>query len=399
MGGGNGKQSPGSEWPARAGLQPLLPDRRHDGNKGVPIDVLTRRHVLLGAAAALVLPAPSAAARKAGAAQAPEPKPGGPKPGELLLHARSWAYQLQNYDLRTLTASDADVLVVDYSISGDEQSRLTETTVRRLQQKPDGSRRVVLAYLSIGEAEEYRYYWDKDWIESEEPIAAASPGKAASAATGKQKAAGAEADAAKPSRWLSPKAPAWLGDENESWSGNFAVKYWEPGWQSLIVGTPGCYVDRIVAAGFDGVYLDRVDAFYEHTDARPAAADEMVSFVGRIGEHARAKKAGFLLVPQNGEELLMRPGYVDLIDAIAKEDLMFGSPEQGQPNSPAQIANTVGWLSQARIKNKPVLVVEYVDGKAEIEKARREITNLGYVATFGPRMLDAISADAVQPER
>lgn len=359
--------------------------------------MLTRRALVIAtAAAALAGRAPAAVARKAQPAPtAAPPAASGPvrSAREMLAEARSWIYQLQNYDFRQLVASQADVLVVDYSISGDEKSRLSEGAIRKLQRKPDGSRRLVLSYLSIGEAEEYRFYWNKQWIESDDEAAATPPSGPAADKTGAGEAA---MEPAKPSRWLSPKAPAWLGDENESWSGNFAVKYWDPEWQSLIVGGAGSYMDRILAAGFDGIYLDRVDAFYEHSDERPTAADEMVAFVRRIAQHARAKVPEFLVVPQNGEELLMRAGYVDTIDAIAKEDLLYGSPDQGKPNSNAQIANTVGWLSQARRAGRPVLVVEYLEDKAEIAQARAEITNLGYVATFAPRMLDAISAEAMK---
>jgi len=39
------------------------------------------------------------------------------------------------------------------------------------------------------------------------------------------------------------------------------VKYWDKEWQQIIYGTPGAYLDRILKAGFDGVYLDLVDAF------------------------------------------------------------------------------------------------------------------------------------------
>lgn len=351
---------------------------------------LDRRAFLATAAAAALAGVTSPIeARKAAVATATAEKP----PREILSQARSWAYQLQNYDFRALAASTADVLVVDYSINGDENNPISESAVRRLQRKGDGTRRIVLAYLSIGEAEEYRFYWNKDWIETDAKDAAAdAPGAAAGVPVTQSP------EPAKPARWLSPTAPVWLGDENESWSGNFAVKYWEPGWQDLIVGTGGSsYLDRILAAGFDGVYLDRVDAFYEFSDERPTAADEMVAFVGRIAAEARRRRPGFLVVPQNGEELLMRAGYVDIIDAIAKEDLLYGSPEQGKPNSPAQVANTNGWLSQARRAGRPVLVIEYIDDRAEIAEARRQLVNLGYVPTFGPRLLDGLSPESTPP--
>ena len=44
---------------------------------------------------------------------------------------------------------------------------------------------------------------------------------------------------------------------------------------------------RIVAAGFDGVYLDRVDAFQEFESENPASRNEMIAFVNALAAHAQ----------------------------------------------------------------------------------------------------------------
>jgi hypothetical protein len=54
-----------------------------------------------------------------------------------------------------------------------------------------------------------------------------------------------------------------------------------------------------------------------------------------------------LIVPQNSKELLLRNGYVDVIDAIGNEDLLHGRSTEGEPNSNGQIINSVGWLGVA----------------------------------------------------
>lgn len=371
--------------------------------------VLTRRQVLKTAGMAtlaLGLPSPLAA----GSAATPADKTGKAvsTPSHdglhgLLARARSWSYQLQNHDLRQLRASTADILVIDDQVGTDSRGRRTPAPVRQLRTKPDGSRRIVLAYLSIGEAEDYRYYWKPEWIETAEPeeVAADRSGSAHASQAEQGNAAGdvpspaTQAPPARTDRWPSDKAPAWLGDENESWSGNFAVRFEDPDWQAIFLDGPQSYLARIIASGFDGVYLDRVDAFYDHSGDSADPAAQMVAFVARIAETARRLKPGFLIVPQNGEELLLRKGYVDLIDAIAKEDLLYGSPTEGTPNSNGQIINSVGWLSIARRKGHPVLVVEYLDDPATVAEARLELARLGYIATFAPRMLDALSPFAV----
>lgn len=381
---------------------------------------------MLAACAAVALP-PAPLSAAAGSTDAPGAARE-PTLGELMAGVRSWGYQLQDIDPGALAASSLDLLVIDYSSNGTASGRLSASTVRRLKRKPDGGRRLVLAYFSIGEAEEYRQYWRPEWLTTVDaegspaaapPVTAApSPAPAATAppatappatappattpplsgsagATAPGMAAGAPPPArAKPKRVLSDQAPAWLGEENESWSGNFSVLYWDEAWQALLIGRPGSYLDHIIDAGFDGVYLDRVDAFYEYDEERTDAADLMIAFVERIARAARARAPGFLIVPQNGEELLTRPAYVATIDAIAKEDLLYGSPVEAVENSPAQVANSVRWLTLAREAKRPVLVIEYVDAPADVAKARGELARLGYVATFGPRMLDKLAPEA-----
>jgi cysteinyl-tRNA synthetase len=49
--------------------------------------------------------------------------------------------------------------------------------------------------------------------------------------------------------------------ENPDWPGNYKVKYWETDWQNIIYKNSDSYLNKILTAGFDGVYLDIIDAF------------------------------------------------------------------------------------------------------------------------------------------
>jgi hypothetical protein len=64
----------------------------------------------------------------------------------------------------------------------------------------------------------------------------------------------------------------WLEPENPDWPGNYPVQYWRPERQALLFGSPNAYLDRALDAGFDGVYLDRVDKFERWKRRRPSAA-------------------------------------------------------------------------------------------------------------------------------
>ncbi|MFV0298305.1 MAG: MJ1477/TM1410 family putative glycoside hydrolase, partial [Hyphomicrobiaceae bacterium] len=204
--------------------------------------------------------------------------------------AKSWAYQLNNLgdaQQKRIANSPYDLVVIDYARSeqNDEiEVPLTKEEVARMKVKPDGSKRLIIAYLSIGEAENNRYYWKSSWNRHK---------------------------------------PSWMRGESREWKGNYLVRYWEPAWQHIIFGKPGSYVDRILAAGFDGIYLDRADAYYRFGDTK-LARDRMSTFLIDICKYIREKKPDAAIMMQNAEELLERQNVVNAIDAIAKEDLIYG---------------------------------------------------------------------------
>ena len=126
----------------------------------------------------------------------------------------------KSHFIQAITSTNYDLLIMDLFF--DEGIAFTADEVSQLRQKQNEETRLVVCYMSIGEAEDYRYYWQTDW---------------------------------------SRNKPGWLYKENPDWEGNFKVKYWDSEWQRIIFGGPDAYLDRILNAGFDGVYLDIIDAF------------------------------------------------------------------------------------------------------------------------------------------
>ncbi|PIE04336.1 MAG: hypothetical protein CSA76_04795 [Spirochaetales bacterium] len=121
--------------------------------------------------------------------------------------------------LSAVMNTNYDLVLIDPYYEGEA---LLPEDVTALKTKAGGGRRLVIAYMSIGEAEDYRYYWHSEW------------------------------DTA---------PPAWLGAENPRWKGNYKVEYWNRDWQDIIFGSAESCLGRILSQGFDGVYLDIVDAF------------------------------------------------------------------------------------------------------------------------------------------
>jgi len=121
--------------------------------------------------------------------------------------------------LDSMRGTNYDLIIIDLFFDEEE---LTSEEIASLKTKANGGSRLVIAYMSIGEAEQYRYYWDTKW---------------------------------------ESKSPTWLLEENSEWPDNYKVQYWNEEWQKIIFGNENSYLNLIINHGFDGVYLDIIDAF------------------------------------------------------------------------------------------------------------------------------------------
>jgi len=121
--------------------------------------------------------------------------------------------------INAVTATNYDLVIMDLFLNSEQ---FTAAEVSQLRNKANGGKRMVICYMSIGEAEDYRYYWQSDWNSTK---------------------------------------PDWIAAENPDWPGNYKVKYWNEDWQGIIYKNPDSYIGKITTSGFDGVYLDIIDAF------------------------------------------------------------------------------------------------------------------------------------------
>lgn len=279
---------------------------------------------------------------------------------QMMGRITSWGYQLQKLDPALLAASPFDLLVIDHAPDRVESVELMfrRHEIEALKQKPDGSRRLVLAYLSIGEAERYRFYWNEAWVNA-------------------------------------GSCPGWLGPVNPQWVGNYPVEFWQPQWQSLIFGQSESYVDRVLAAGFDGLYLDRADV-YEQFKARPQAKADMTSFLAHLIDHARAINPDAIVVLQNAEELARNKDLRVRLDGIAKESLYFNADKGAQPNAASDTADVLADLKIAQRAGGKIMVVEYVDDAAKAAAARKQAERDGFLIHFTERTLSTLNVRGAQ---
>lgn len=305
---------------------------------------------------------------------------------------KSWSYQLQGLQVERVASSVHDLVVVDETL--DSHRPGTESRVlKQLQRKPDGGRRIILSYLSIGEAEDHRPYWRAAWaapaVRRADPVRLIGLKSQGTAPRTHFRFAAGQPD--RPLLAPTSAAPAWLGSENPEWRGNYSVRFWHPDWKELIYGQPSAILDRIIAAGFDGVYLDRADVYDLWRREQPSSKVDMIDLVVEIAAYARQKKPGFLVVLQNAEELLANKRLRRALDGVAKEDLLYGVGKEGEANSAGYVQSSLQYLRQAQTDGLPVLVVEYLGNLTDISAARARIESEGFVAYFGPRTLNMLS--------
>ena len=277
--------------------------------------------------------------------------------------AKSWGYQLNNLKMADAARSPFDLLIADATTGHAAGRHFRPDEVEALKKKPDGARRLVVSYLSIGEAEDYR----PDYFTAE---------------------------------YLTEDAPDWLLHENPQWKGNRIIRFCHEGWQRTILGDDdgrSVYnsIDpsplyRLLELGFDGIYLDRVDVYGEVGKDCPDAKQKMVDFVARLAAHARKRNPNFIVILQNAEELVRIPKMMDAIDAIAKEDLFYGADHSQNANNAATVRDAVGHLKAVKAAGRPVFVIDYVTDAAKKADAKRRIEEQGFVAYIGPRDLGSL---------
>lgn len=317
---------------------------------------------------------------------------GGADPAGVLDGVQSWAYQLvfapSDPDLffaetggqfEALKACEYDLLVLDYSVDGNGPPRNGSetsgefTTGQIGEIKAGGGGKVLLSYLSIGEAENYRFYW-QDGVDGRDD-------------------------------WFS-SPPTWIGSATEGGADNFHVEYWRSEWRNIlwndVAGPSRGYLNRIIDAGFDGVYFDRVDDYdhwVNHASApRAAAATDMIELVAWLSAQAKAVRPGFIVFIQNGSELSSAdpPENAETlraaIDGVAAEDTWY-LPD-GSPQDPTwHTLPVVNQLLTIQSWGDKVLCVDYLDEAAfvpQIDEFRKQALTYGFCPTISTTALGGL---------
>ena len=314
--------------------------------------------------------------------------------GDSLDEVRRWFYFIDvNLDEDTVFAveeSSYDLAVIDAIVT---ESNNTDYDVASVVSDWHAAShpKLVLAYIDVGQAEDFRTYWQPGWTIGN---------------------------------------PAWiLGNDPDGWEGNYPVAYWDPQWQALWLDDGGM-LDIVIEAGFDGIYLDWIEAYSDDNVIAAAQAQSvdpraaMIEWVAALAQHGRARNPDFVVVGQNAAELAARPEYVEVVDGIAQEQTWFDGAADGQPpgdcplprdeddidtddyydslSAPCQAmfdefpdstlhVSTEGYLEdleRARDAGLVVLSVDYAVEPDNIATVYREQRSRGFVPFTSGRLLD-----------
>lgn len=182
-----------------------------------------------------------------------------------------------------------------------------------------------------------------------------------------------------------------LLNEWPEWPGEFFGRYWESAWWDLVVRPR---LDRALAAGFDGAYLDTPLA-YEEIDLalvpgwdRERLARAMADLIIRAGRYAKARAPAFRIVPQNSPELRRQAGYTDAVDGIGIEELFYRAT--GVPCREQYCAENLADVSALRDGGKFVLAVDYAGDPAHVRELCTRYRKEQFAGYVGGRELDRI---------
>ena len=149
-----------------------------------------------------------------------------------LAKAKNYLYYLDSENTtingfkKVISKTNYDVLIIDlFQEDNGKTVQLSKEDIKELRKKIDGGRRLILCYLNIGAIENYRCYWKDEWDQRD----------------------------SRPS-WI--KKP-YVGFPDEYW-----VEFWNKEWKDILIYNENSYVSKIIEAGFDGIYLDNVEAYY-----------------------------------------------------------------------------------------------------------------------------------------
>ncbi len=267
---------------------------------------------------------------------------------------RSWVLQMEQKDLEDLSRCGKDLIVIDdlwdrlQWLKGEEPPSLTPSEVSRIQSQ--GS--LLVAQLSIGEAEEFRFYWKAEWPQVR---------------------------------------PPWLRQPDPIWPGVHGVAFWDPAWQEILLGRPNGYLERLLAKGYDGVYLVGLQQWQLSRAERAEADQDLIDLIRGIAARGRELRPEFGVLLQDAGELLERPELLEAIDGACTQFVYHDLV--GNPRHESNTIRLEAGLKRLRQSGRLALALEYSMRPERVRFVKERAAALGVIPIFTTPELDRIHFD------
>lgn len=262
-----------------------------------------------------------------------------PSTQQSQLDGSSWAYYLKNPNLQAINTSLVKTIIMDMDV---RRTPIGSADIAKIKQ----NNKTAIAYISAGEAEEYRGYWSQ----------------------------------------LQGK-PDWIGPQNPLWRGSYVVTdLMNVQWLGIVKAQ----VDLAINTGYDGMMLAGLSQYRDKSDERTKT--NIANLIEALSQYAKQKRPGFIVVAQDVEFLADNSRMVNAIDGVIKQDLIYSwkaNGDSGPKNPPDQVARSIEQLRTLKNAGKTVLVVEYVGGDA-YQSAKQQLQAEGFFPYSAPRELNAI---------
>jgi cysteinyl-tRNA synthetase len=302
-----------------------------------------------------------------------------------LSQIKFFAYQIQKVEedgaADVLASTHYDMLVLEPTRtdwSSDSKNFDTKAMVTKLKNtkaSDNTHRKLLIAYIDIGQAEDWRWYWtwSADYDDCNDPF---------------------------PNDW-----PDYIiACDPDGWAGNYPVAYWEEEWKDIVIygvnqdsspyGDYTSIIDEVIKDGFDGIYLDWVEAFEMEAvmdEAQKQGKDpavEMINFIQEMRDYAEKRNPDFIIIQQNAASLIdgRSDDLLSVIDAIAQEAIWYDGDATDNwddtngydfLNDSSLVDYYLGYLDQYLSGGVPVFDVEYALNYEE--DAYSKAYNKGYV--------------------
>jgi len=161
--------------------------------------------------------------------------------------------------------------------------------------------------------------------------------------------------------------------------------------------TPGC-------GGNNG---DEQDGSGQDSTPEINYRQEMRSFVQDISTYAKGIMSDFIVIPQNGHELLTENGeetgtpvanYLEKIDGVEREDLFYGYNADDEATPTTERAYMIAFMDIAENNGVEVLVTDYCSTQSYMEDSYAQNYVKGYISFAADhRELDNIPAYPPNP--